>query len=96
MICKLLNTSNILHGLIINKHFSFIPITFEVKITCETDSLLFAFVSPKLKDNLVPSAISAFKMAGGRKENPGEEQVTCLQKYWRFWLFQNGGGLTIG
>ena len=34
--------------------------------------------------NLVPRAIFAFKMAGGREEDPGEEQVTCLQKYWRF------------
>ena len=26
--------------------------------------------------NLVPRAISAFKMASGREEGPGEEQVT--------------------
>ena len=31
-----------------------------------------------------------------REEDPGEQQVTCLQKYWRFWLFQNSGGLVIG
>ena len=30
-------------------------------------------------NNLVPRAISAFKLAGGREEDPGEEQVTCLQ-----------------
>ena len=28
--------------------------------------------------------LSAFKMADGRGEDPGVEQVTCLQKYWRF------------
>ena len=33
--------------------------------------------------NLIPRVFSAFKMTGGR-EDPGEEQVTCLQKYWRF------------
>ena len=33
--------------------------------------------------NLVPRAISAFKMAGWREEDPGEEQVMCLQKYWK-------------
>ena len=39
----------------------------------------------KLALDLVPRAISAFKMASGREEKlTGEEQVTCLQKYWRF------------
>ena len=36
------------------------------------------------RSNLVPRGISAFKMAGGREDDPGEKQVTCLQKYWRF------------
>ena len=34
--------------------------------------------------NLVPRAISAFKMVGGHEEDPGEQQVMCLQKCWRF------------
>ena len=38
----------------------------------------------RVKCNLVPKAISTFKMAGWREEDPGEQQVTCLQKYWRF------------
>ena len=43
--------------------------------------LELTFLALIYNPNLVPRAISAFKMAGGR-EDPGEQQVTCLQKYW--------------
>ena len=32
---------------------------------------------------------------GGVEKNPGEEQVTCLQKYWRFDCFKMAAGLRL-
>ena len=58
-------------------------LTYVYKCLCLQCMIVTSENKPVLS-NLIPRAISAFKMAGGCEEDPGEEQVTRLQKYWRF------------
>ena len=39
--------------------------------------------------NLIPRVFSLFNMGGGSGEDPGTQQITCLQRGWR--CIQNGG-----